>query len=268
MIINPYVFAGPTYDTDAQAYFTANTAITSGADKNAINQFYLDLKSFGIYSKLRAMYLWKWGSASADKWNMINPQDTNSAFRCNFATGFTYSTSGITANGTSAYVDTFLVPSTTSGITQNSISGGVYCRTNKTGSNSRYAFGLTQVIGANGVDFGINMRTGTNNSIFSANDATGGGIAITDSRGFYQVSRTNSTSKNRGLNTYSNVLGNSSGVNTLKVYFFAYNSSSGTQYYDNYQSPFGYIGTGLTLTEMANFRTCLQTLMTYFGINV
>lgn len=265
---NYAVAGGATYDTDAQAYFTANTAITSAADKNAINQFYLDLKSFGIYSKLRAMYLWKWGSASADKWNMINPLDTDAAFRCKFTLGFTHSTSGITGNGTSAYIDTFLIPSTTTGITQNSISGGVYCRTNKIGSNSKYAMGATQVIGAVGVDFNMNLKSPTNTSVFQVNDTTAASLSITDSRGFYQISRTVSTSKNRGLNTYSNFTSNSSGLNTLKLFFFAQNASTGAQNYDDYNSPFGFIGTGLTLTEMANFRTCLQTLMTYFGIQV
>jgi hypothetical protein len=38
---------GVTYDADALAYFNANTAITSAADKNAINTFYLGLKSDG-----------------------------------------------------------------------------------------------------------------------------------------------------------------------------------------------------------------------------
>ncbi len=78
------------YDTDAQAYFTANTAITSAADKNAINTFYLGLKSDGIYTKIKAMYLPLWSTATNNKWNLVNPLDTNGAFRLTFATGMTF----------------------------------------------------------------------------------------------------------------------------------------------------------------------------------
>ena len=106
---------GVTYDTDALAYFTANTSITSAADKNAINTFYLGLKSDGIYTKMKAMYLPIWGSAASSKWNLIN----NRTFDLSFTTGWTYSSSGITPNGTSAYADTFLIPSTNFANTKN-----------------------------------------------------------------------------------------------------------------------------------------------------
>ncbi len=33
---------GSAYDSDAQAFFTANSTLTDTAQKNAINQFYID----------------------------------------------------------------------------------------------------------------------------------------------------------------------------------------------------------------------------------
>ena len=58
-IIRPFVEGAQAvlFDADALAYITANTAITSTADKNAINTFYSGLKSDGIYTKIKAMYL-------------------------------------------------------------------------------------------------------------------------------------------------------------------------------------------------------------------
>lgn len=245
------------YDADAQAYFTANTAITSDADKNAINDFYLGLKSDGIYTKLKAMYLWKWGSASADKWNMINPLDTDAAFRCTFANGFTYSTSGITGNGTSAYIDTFLNPTTT--LSLNDISYGVYSRTARIGTTAR-------ALGA-GASLNMQLRTTTNFCQIYVNSSSPT-FALTDTRGFFQGSRISSTVINYGKNTYGTANITSSSIPNFKFYFFAYNNAGTVSGYDPIQSPFGYIGQGLTLTEMSNFYTRVNTLMTYFGINV
>ena len=245
------------YDTDAQAYFTANTAITSTADKNAINDFYLGLKSDGIYTKLKAMYLWKWGSASSDKWNMINPLDTDPAFRCYFANGFTYSTSGITGNGTSAYIDTFLNPTTT--LSLNDISYGFYSRTARVGNTSR-------ALGA-GATLNMQLRTSVNNCQIYLNSGSPT-FSLTDTRGFFQGSRINSTNINYGKNTYNVGSLTSTTIPNFKFYFFAYNNAGTVAGYDTIQSPFGYIGQGLTLTELQNFYIIVNTLMTYFGINV
>ncbi len=58
------------YDTDAQAYFTANTAITSDADKNAINTYlFVNAKSQGYYSKIKEMILPLWSTATNNKWD-------------------------------------------------------------------------------------------------------------------------------------------------------------------------------------------------------
>ena len=126
---NYAVAGGVTYDADALAYFTANTAITSDADKNAINTFYSGLKTDGVYSKINAMYLPLWSSATANKWNLINPVDTNGGYRLTFSTGWTHASTGMTPNGTSAYADTFLSTSVT-GLNTGHLS--YYSRTNTT----------------------------------------------------------------------------------------------------------------------------------------
>lgn len=250
------------YDTDAQAYFTANTAITSSADKNAINDFYVGLKSDAIYSKIKSMFLWKWNGATFDKWNLVNPQDLDSAFRCVFSTGFTHSNSGITGNGTSAYIDSFFNASLVSGISQNSFSFGFYSRTLRT-ALSRFAFG--------GNDTRTNallMRTNTNLAQYTVNGNTNTNVSNTDTTGFFQVSRINSTQIIAGRNSYTTYTNSSSGLTNLKLYFFARNNNGSVSGYEIVQSPFGYTAEGLTLAEMNNFYNRVNTLMTYFGINV
>jgi len=87
MIITPFAFmapSGPSYDADAQAFFTA---VEGGGDtlttteKDATNQFVLDLKSAAIWSKMNVIYPFVGGTATSTKWNLSDPQDTDAAFR-------------------------------------------------------------------------------------------------------------------------------------------------------------------------------------------
>jgi len=265
------------YDTDAQAYFTANTAITSSADKNAINTFYLGLKSDGIYTKIKAMYLPIWGSAAACKWNLVNPLDTNAAFRLSFSTGWTFSSGGALPNGTSAYADTFLIPNTN--LTSNSHHLSFYSRTNNTTTGYELA---CQSIQASSTQYGYMML-----SLYSAGTSyyqqqTQNTNAITPSEantlGFYNGTRTSSTSfkafKNgllRGSNTnIASAIGSYLAINSIYLSAFNLNNNGviSTIGYSNRQCSFASIGNGLTDTEATNFYTRVQTLMTYFGINV
>ena len=76
--------SAPVYDTDAQAFFTA---VEGGGDtlttteKDATNQFVLDLKSAAIWSKMNVIYPFVGGTATSTKWNLSDPQDTDAAFR-------------------------------------------------------------------------------------------------------------------------------------------------------------------------------------------
>ena len=94
-------------DVNAAAYLSA-AGITDTTKINAINTFFVGLKSDGVYSKLRAMWLFfPTGTADGDKLNIIDPRDLDAAYRLQFIGGITHSTSGITPNGTTGYARTF-----------------------------------------------------------------------------------------------------------------------------------------------------------------
>lgn len=263
------------YDADALAYFTANTAITSDADKNAINTFYLGLKSDGIYTKIKAMYLPIWGSAASCKWNLINPLDTNAAFRLSFSTGWTFSSGG--ALPTNAYADTFLIPNTN--LTSNNHHLSFYSRTNNTTTGYELA---CQSIQASSTQYGYMILSlylsGT--SYYQQQTQNSNAIKPSEANtlGFYNGSRTSSTSfkayKNgvlRGTNTNTaSAIGSYLPVNSIYLSAFNLNNNGviSTSDYSNKQCSFASIGDGLTDTQAANFYTRVQTLMTYFGINV
>ena len=267
LTLRDYSVAGGAvaYDADAQAYFTANTAITSTADKNAINNFYLGLKSDGIYTKITAMYLPLWSSATNNKWNLKNPLDTNGAYRLTFSTGWTHSSSGMTPNGSSAYADTFL---TTSVIGLNSGHLSYYSRTNSTGSYTE--MGALQNLPNSYTDIGINF---TGFGAFIRYNDNGGTTYATNANttGFYIGSRQSNTLlklfKNGSSILTSNNTANSTS-STRNIYIGAVNNVGTAAYFTNRQCSFSSIGTGLTDTDASNFYTRVNTLMTYFGINV
>ena len=262
------------YDTDALAYFTANTAITSSADKNAINDFYLGLKSDGIYTKIKAMYLPIWGSAASCKWNLVNPVDSNAAFRLTFhGTSWAYSSSGITP--TNAYASTFLIPGTN--LTNNNSHISVYLRTNS--DNAGCDIGIQDDMGVGVVPSTYYLMPRNSNILYGTiqtDDPNRVSGANTDSRGFYITSRTTSTSLKQYKN--SSIFGTNSNTSTgtrarysMPLGAVRYINDAGIDTYSNYsnrEQSFASIGDGLTDAEASNFYTRVNTLMTYFGINV
>jgi len=253
-----------SYDGDAANYFRANTAITSDADKNAINTFYLGLKSDGIYTKIKAMYLPIWGSAASCKWNLVNPLDTDAAFRLTFSTGLTYSSSGITGNGTSSYINTYF---NMNGY-RDSNHGIVYVQTNLNGGYNEYgaATAVNVSVFANGTN-NANIcytQNHVNNSFLSYSNTNGSGL--------YVNKRESSTS---GFKTFRNGVLKATDTNSIgnqiphNIYLFARNvADSSIIAYSSNKDSFFCFGNGLTDTEVTNISSRINTLMTYFGINV
>jgi len=257
------VAGGVTYDTDAQAYFTANTAITSAADKNAINIFYLGLKSDGIYTKMKAMYLPIWGSAAACKWNLINPVDSNAAFRLTFSTGITYTSNGMTFNGTSAFANTYFTPSIS--LSLNSGSLGYYGGNNLGSQINKPALGSV----ISGQLFMLEPSYSGYGVFGCVNDGSATFTANTNTTGFIFVTRTTSTQKIISIRGSQVTLNeNTTGRPTATVVIGARNNNGTVEFYSAFQHRFDFIADGLTSTEATNFHTRVQTLMTYFGINV
>ena len=100
-----------SFDADAQAFITA-AAITDSTQQNAINTLVLALKGYSIWTKFKAIYPIVGGTASQHKYNLKDPRDLDAAFRLTFATGWTHSVNGMLPNGTTAFADTKLIPST------------------------------------------------------------------------------------------------------------------------------------------------------------
>ena len=140
-LVNPYSYATGC-DADALAFLSA-AAITDPTITSAICTLVTSMKANGTWAKCSAIYPMVGGTATTHKFNLKNPLDTNAAFRLSFVGGWTHSSGGALPNGTNAYANTFLNPTTT--LLLNSHSFGIYSRTNNV-TGSRVYGALSGVI--------------------------------------------------------------------------------------------------------------------------
>jgi len=250
-------------DADAQAFFTAS-GLTGTTNQSAINKLVVDIKNFGIWTKMKAIYPFIGGTAALHKWNLKNPLDTNAAFRLTFNGGWTHSATGATPNGTNAFADTFLIPNTAYTVATNA-HFSFYSRTNINQNAIEIGtFDNTQA-------FQISLFNGSfsNNTRSVINNAINLGSVDTNSLGFYVANRNGTTVKN-----FKNSSIIATGTNTViaktttKIWIGAQNFNNGLNLPSSKQCAFASIGDGLTDTEAANFYTAVQAYQTTLSRNV
>jgi hypothetical protein len=132
-LVNPYSYATGC-DADAVAFLAA-AGITDATITSAICTLVTTMKADGTWAKCNAIYPMVGGTATTHKFNLKNPVDTNAAFRLSFVGGWTHSANGALPNGTNAYANTFLTPSTTLTLLNTHLS--FYSRTSAIGNNQR-----------------------------------------------------------------------------------------------------------------------------------
>lgn len=252
-------------DPNVEAYFLAN-GITDSSIVNAVNAFVLGLKSNSIYSKFKSIHFLFMGTAFANKFNLINPLDTDAAHRYVFNGGITHGTKGITPNGTNGYVDTKV--NSLSHLNPANNHFALYSRTN------------TQNDGFHGMAL-VNSQTIQTylrgsyyyDELRIANGSSNGGVIVSgqiSSIGFYINNRRTSTS----LKLFKN--GTQLGIEQNQDSFDAQsqnlfigarslngNNPSG---HDNRELSYCSTGQGFTDAEALNYSNLLQTLLTTLSI--
>jgi hypothetical protein len=259
-------FRAEGVDSSAQDFIEA-TGITNQTQKNAINKLTLDLKVYGIWPKIIALYPIIGGTATTHKFNLKNPADTNGAYRLSFQGGWTHSATGITPNGSTGYANTFL---STSAIGLNSGHMAFYSRTNLVSS------GLVIEMGAlkSTPDSYSDLQLGSTNQVSFRfnNQVPYDPLATTNTQGFYIGSRTASniirTFKNGNL--IINGTSTSNATTTTTIYIGAVNNgNTGLPiYWSTKECALASIGTGLTDVEAFNFNSIVQNYQTLLGRQV
>jgi regulator of extracellular matrix RemA (YlzA/DUF370 family) len=245
---------GGGFDPDAQAFFdrvTTAGGTLSETEKNTTNQLVLDMKSAGIWTLMKAIYPMVGASAAACAQNL-----KSSSFTGTFSSGWTFASTGVTPNGTSAFFDTTYNPNTSGNL--NDAHFSVYLRTN---------------VGANTVDLGAYDGAAetaiyprfSGNVIYSAiNSATNASVVSnSNSAAFFIVARNSSTDENTFINAtkYTRTRASISKTNR-PLYLSAINFNGTASSFSNRQNAFASIGDGLTDTQASNFYTAVQAFQT------
>jgi hypothetical protein len=249
------------YDVSARGFFIAQSdagVTLTDTQKNATNQLVIDLKAAGIWTKFKAVYPMIGGTATAHKFNLINPADTDAAFRLVFNGGWVHSSTGATPNGTNGWANTFCLPSN---MALNSIHLSHYSRSNN----------------AKGVDVSC---AGQNANAYCELaikfNASGGWVKLNtipnavaqtsvDARGHFIGNRTASTvskfiRNGVNLNTYTVASNTNPPVNLAIGGNLYLNASNVLQVYSysNKECAFASIGDGLTDADAINFYNIVQ----------
>lgn len=196
--------------------------------------------------------------ANQFKYNLVNPVDSDAAFRLVFNGGWTHSANGATPNGTNGYADTKLVPSSVLALNNAHLS--FYSRTNNISDN--YDIGSSQAVYQ--YLLGLSLKGDATISYNFVNDLQPSGIPVADSLGLYTISRTVSTEIKINKNALSRqtLTKNSITVPTHNLFIGALNLGGTAARFANRQCAFSSIGNGLTDTEAANFYTAVQAYQT------
>jgi hypothetical protein len=243
----------PPVDPDAQAFITA-AAITDPTQQSAINTLVVDLKGYSIWTKFKAIYPIVGGAAASHKFNLKDPRDLDAAFRLNFATGWTHSSTGMTPSN--AFANTFFIPSV-NGTGLNNLHISYYSRTNSTS--------LGGEIGIYGPPYTLFFTRYLNTAYFGIN-GTYPQVGNTNSSGLFVASRINSTTatlyRNNSILSAAASTSTSAPIYPLSIGAITNENGVGVQYYTNRECAFASIGDGLTDTEEANLYTAVQAYQT------
>lgn len=245
-------------DADAQAFIDA-AGITDATQQSAINTLVTDLKGYGIWTKMKAIYPFCGGTASSHKWNLKNPADTDAAFRLVFSGGITHSGTGVLFNGTNGYSNTYLNPSAS--LSLNSTHFTYYSRSNNTYSGVMIGTSST----GNGQSLlALKVESGTPQDYTCVHNNATAGNSPSRNDGLFTATRTESGSFKvfRNSTVYRNSSITSTSLSTTNFYLGARNNNNSVIQYTTLQCAFASIGDGLTDTEVANLYTAVQAYQT------
>ena len=241
-------------DVDALAFFDRVTnagGSLSATEKLAIDTLVLQLKTDGIWTKMKAIYPMVGASAAACSQNL-----KSASFTGTFNGGVTFATTGVQFNGTNGYLNTAFVPSNEFSASNASIS--VYSRTggSRNAEFGRYTGASNAIIAY--ASFGGNTASWFGDTGFTQSSDPNNGL------GLYNFQRTSTSNINVFANATKNI--NASTTFTgwpnlfmpIGAYFFntSFSQSSGREF------AFAHLGDALTDTEAVQFYNSVQAFQT------
>jgi hypothetical protein len=246
-------------DPDVNAFLSA-TGITDETTVIAMDTLVGDLKGYGLWSKMIAIYPFVGGTATTHKYNLKNPVDSDAAFRLSFVGGWTHSSTGALPNGVNAYANTFLSPSQTNYL---DFAYGDYLRTNSDG--------VFAEMGINLIPNGAQFYPRLSNNINMAYASTSVLVANTDSRRSFFFSQQSGalTNYKDGLPVDTRAYTpNNISTEVVSYFLSARNLNPGAGQYSNRQKAFTFFSNGIDSTEASNLHAAIVAFQTTLGRQV
>jgi hypothetical protein len=258
--------------TEARTYLSAvvdaGGTVTSPMSAATITMF-TSIWSNELNTGMLYMYPFIGGTAGSNKFNALNPVDTNAGYRLTFNGGWTHSSSGATPNGVNAYANTFFTPNSAATLTISGGTLGFYSGTDSVGAFSKCAMGsksnlsdgwaLYPKSNANVIDaFAWENNTGAPTT--ATNPSSLGGLAFT------RTGTTVVSYVRRGV-LFENVTKTATAKSTQPIYLGALNSNGTDGQYSVFRHQFTYAHTGLTSAQISTLDTIIQTYQTSLSRN-
>ena len=251
------VNASSGFDADAAAFFARVTAAggtLTATEQTAVNTLVIAMKADGTWTKMKAIYPMVGASAAACAQNL-----KSASFTGTFSSGWTFASTGITGNGTSAYMLTGVSP--LNNLTNGNLHLSCYCNIVTTTP----AFCAETVLKRNysaigNVSLRVNNKTSTIAVFIAGDESTGVGGSSTTAGFAIGTENSNSLRKfiknNIILATNTTLSTAALGVDEICLAGF------GDQTFSRNRYAFSSIGDGLTDAEASNFYTAVQAFQT------
>jgi hypothetical protein len=245
---------GTPIDPDAAAFFARVTAAggtLTATEQTAVNTLVVQMKADGTWTPTIAIYPMVGASAAACAQNL-----KSSSFTGSFTSGWTFASTGVTPNGTSAYMDTTLTPN--GNLSQNDAHASIYSRTNSlTGTQIDLGCGNS---GGSNTDFYLSAAYGVA-CISNINGSGFAGFASnTTSLGFFLSQRIAFQTTNiYQNNTLIKLNGTNSDPTSSSPIYLGRNSSTE---YSLRELAFVSVGASFDATQLTNYYTAVQAFQT------
>ena len=245
--------------------FIDSSGITNQTEKDAICTLVKQLKDSSLWTSMLAIYPFVGGTASSSKWNLVNPVNSNSAFRLDFFGGWTFASTGAKPNGINAYAITYFVPFN-SWASDTSISFGYYSTTNT--SATQVEMGIDAgIAGTILLELNTSGTTYLRANVSWTYTTT---FADANSLGFYVGSRISSTQEKcfkNGVLKATGVFNKSIfATDSRPIYLAAWNKPPSTPfYYSSKNCTFSFIANGLTDAKIATLYNIVLAFNTTLG---
>jgi hypothetical protein len=250
-------------DSDVSAFIAA-TGIT-GSAVLAVDALVASLKAENLWNTFDAIYPMVGANATAHKYNLKNPQDTDAAFRLNFVGGWTHNSNGAQGNGTNAYADTYY--NLLSNLTTSNGSLSYYSFTNNASATAA-EIGAQDSSGPGGTPTDSFIRVFYLNRFYASWGGGDPNVIISDSIGFYLLNAQTSTTVD-GWKNGSEVLNNGSTLNrglpNFNAYIGAYNLNGTPTDFSTRGCSFATIGDTIASGKEATFSTIVNNFQSQLG---